>query len=44
MNIVKWYKNRSFQFKLVIGYLVLADSNAVCYLVQLWKNKERASY
>ena len=20
------------------------DSNAVCYLVQLWKNKERASY
>lgn len=24
MNIVKWYKNRSFQFKLVIGYLVLA--------------------
>lgn len=44
MNIVKWYKNRSFQFKLVIGYLVLALIPMLCYLVQLWKNKERASY
>ena len=30
MNIVKWYKNRSFQFKLVIGYLVLALIPMLC--------------
>lgn len=30
MNIVKWYKNRNFQFKLVIGYLVLALIPMLC--------------
>ncbi len=30
MNIVKWYKNRSFQFKMVIGYLVLALIPMLC--------------
>lgn len=40
MNIVKWYKNRSFQFK--TGDRLSGtgtDSNAVCYLVQLWKTR-----
>lgn len=30
MSIVKWYKNLSFQFKLVIGYLVLALIPMLC--------------
>lgn len=45
MNIVKWYKNRSFQFKLVIGYLVLALIPMLCVTWYSYgKNKERASY
>lgn len=30
MSIVKWYKNQSFQLKLVIGYLVLALIPMLC--------------
>ena len=30
MSIVKWYKNQSFQLKLVIGYLVLALFPMLC--------------
>ena len=32
MNIVKWYKNLSFQLKLVVGYLVLALLPMLCVI------------
>ncbi len=38
MNIVKWYKNLSFQLKLVVGYLVLALLPMLCVI---WYNYVR---